>query len=131
SVEPATIVMPTGTGKTETMLAIYAHERFERLMVVVPTDALRDQIAGKFETMGVLQDQLCLPMSIRYPVVLRLEHIPKSRNDVDELFARANVVVTTMAIAGRAMPEVQERMAQMCGALFIDEAHHIKAKTWR
>ncbi|MER9421669.1 DEAD/DEAH box helicase family protein [Mesorhizobium sp. M0317] len=131
SVEPATIVMPTGTGKTETMLAIYAHERFERIIVVVPTDALREQIAGKFETMGVLQDQLCLPWHIEYPVVLRLEHIPKSGNDVDELFARANVIVTTMAIAGRAIPEVQERMAQMCGALFIDEAHHIKARTWR
>ncbi|MEJ0017599.1 MAG: DEAD/DEAH box helicase family protein [Acetobacteraceae bacterium] len=131
SIEPATIVMPTGTGKTETMLAIYAHERFARIMVVVPTDALRDQIAGKFETMGVLQDQLCLSESVKYPVVLRLKHIPKSVNEVDDLFDRANVIVTTMAVAGRALPDIQERMAQRCGALFIDEAHHIKAKTWR
>src|SRR5260370_30742963 len=36
-----------------------------------------------------------------------------------------------MSIAGRADPAVQERMAQLCGALFIDEAHHIKARTWR
>lgn len=131
SVEPATIVMPTGTGKTETMLAIYAHEQFERLMVVVPTDALRDQIASKFETMGVLQDQECLPVDAGYPVVLRLEHIPKSTEDVEKLFVRSNVIVTTMSIAGKAKAEVQERMAQMCGALFIDEAHHIGAKTWR
>ncbi|KAB2689066.1 DEAD/DEAH box helicase [Brucella tritici] len=131
SVEPATIVMPTGTGKTETMLAIYAHERFERLMVVVPTDALRDQVAGKFETMGILQQQECLPADAEYPVVLRLKHIPKSPEDVEEMFARANVIVTTMSIAGKAKAEVQERMAQMCGALFIDEAHHVKAKTWR
>lgn len=131
STEPATIVMPTGTGKTETMLAIYAHERLERLMVVVPTDALRDQIAGKFETMGVLQDQDCLPGNALYPVVLRLEHIPKSPEEVDELFGRANVVVTTMSIAGKAKAEVQHRMAEMCGALFIDEAHHIGARTWR
>jgi hypothetical protein len=47
STQPATIVMPTGTGKTETMLAIYAHDRIPRLMVVVPTDALREQIANK------------------------------------------------------------------------------------
>ncbi|ENC9883731.1 TPA: DEAD/DEAH box helicase family protein, partial [Pseudomonas aeruginosa] len=56
---PATIVMPTGTGKTETMLALNAHQRFERLLVVVPNDALREQIAGKFETFGVLRYQEC------------------------------------------------------------------------
>ena len=131
STDPATIVMPTGTGKTETMLAIYAHERFERLMVVVPTDALRDQIAGKFETMGVLQEQECLDPGVRYPVVLRLSHIPKTVSQVEALVSKANVVVTTISIAGRADPVVQECMAQLAGALFIDEAHHIRAKTWR
>lgn len=52
STDPATIVMPTGTGKTETMLALNARQRFERLLVVVPTDALREQIAAKFETLA-------------------------------------------------------------------------------
>jgi hypothetical protein len=60
STQPATIVMPTGTGKTETMLALNAHQRYERLLVVVPTDALHEQIAGKFETFGVLKQQQCL-----------------------------------------------------------------------
>lgn len=131
STDPATIVMPTGTGKTETMLAIYAHERIPRLMVVVPTDPLRDQIAGKFETMGLLQEQGCLPPSIKYPIVLKLRHIPKTPEQVEALFQRANVIVTTISIAGRADPAVQERMAQLAGALFIDEAHHISARTWR
>jgi superfamily II DNA or RNA helicase len=131
SIDPATIVMPTGTGKTETMLAIHAHERITRLMVVVPTDALREQIGRKFETMGILQDQECLAHDILYPVVLRLNHIPKAHDDVDALFGCANVIITTISIAGRAVPEVQERMAQTAGALFIDEAHHIKAPTWR
>jgi superfamily II DNA or RNA helicase len=81
--------------------------------------------------MGVLQDQLCLPADALYPAVLRLEHIPKTAAEVDEMFGRANVVVTTMSIAGKASADVQERMAQMCGALFIDEAHHITARTWR
>ena len=76
STEPATIVMPTGTGKTETMLALNAHQRFERLLVVVPTDALREQIAGKFETFGVLKQQECLAASAAFPLVMRLSHIP-------------------------------------------------------
>lgn len=130
STEPATIVMPTGTGKTETMLALNAYQRFERLLVVVPTDALREQIAGKFETFGVLKELKCLDVSATFPVVMRLSHIPKSVTEVDEIFDSANVVVTTMQIAGRAEAAIQKQMAERTSALFIDEAHHIGAPTW-
>jgi superfamily II DNA or RNA helicase len=130
STEPATIVMPTGTGKTETMLALNAHQRFARLLVVVPTDALREQIAGKFETFGVLKQQECLDASAAFPLVMRLSHIPTTVAEVDQIFDSANVVVTTMQIAGRAEAPVQERMAARASALFIDEAHHIGAPTW-
>lgn len=130
SESPATIVMPTGTGKTETMLALNAQQQFEKLLVVVPTDALREQIASKFETFGVLKQQECLDPAAEYPLVLRLAHIPTSPADVDRLFASANVIVTTMHIAGRADAEVQDRLAHNASALFIDEAHHIGAPTW-
>lgn len=131
STDPATIVMPTGTGKTETMLALNANQRFERLLVVVPTDALREQIAGKFETFGVLKQQKCLGETAALPLVMRLSHIPTSQAEVDEIFDSANVIVTTMQIAGRAEAPVQERIAARASALFIDEAHHIGARTWK
>lgn len=130
STEPATIVMPTGTGKTETMLALNTLQQFEKLLVVVPNDALREQIAEKFETFGVLRQQACLKSSATFPVVVRLSHIPKTPAEVDQIFDSANVVVTTMQIAGRADAPVQERMAGRASALFIDEAHHIGAPTW-
>jgi len=38
----ATVVMPTGTGKTETMLALLVCAQLRRVMVVVPNSALRD-----------------------------------------------------------------------------------------
>src|SRR5262245_53018373 len=44
--EPITIVMPTGTGKTETMLAAFCHAP-KRTLVIVPSDALRTQISDK------------------------------------------------------------------------------------
>lgn len=128
--DPATIVMPTGTGKTETMLALNAHQRFERLLVVVPTDALREQIAGKFETFGVLREQQALEAKAAFPLVMRLSHIPTNPADVNAIFDSANVIVTTMQIAGRAEASVQEQMAARASALFIDEAHHIGAPTW-
>jgi hypothetical protein len=51
----ATIVMPTGTGKTDTMLSILVTRPCDRLLVVVPTDALRTQLTDKFLTLGVLK----------------------------------------------------------------------------
>jgi Type III restriction enzyme, res subunit len=52
---PATVVMPTGTGKTETMLALLVAARPDRLLVLVPSDSLREQVAAKSGTLGVLQ----------------------------------------------------------------------------
>jgi superfamily II DNA or RNA helicase len=126
----ATVVMPTGTGKTETMLALLVCAQLKRVMVVVPNTALRDQIAEKFITLGKLPECSCVAPEIRPPVVARLRHRPKTVGEVDDLFRRANVIVATMQVAGQCLPDVQERMAEICSHLFIDEAHHIAARTW-
>jgi hypothetical protein len=126
----ATVVMPTGTGKTETMLALLVCARLRRVMVVVPNSALRDQIAQKFLTLGKLAECGCIPPDLHTPVVARLRHRPKSVEEVDAVFRRANVVVSTMQVAGQCTPDVQKRMAELCSHLFIDEAHHIAARTW-
>jgi len=73
-VQPATVVLPTGTGKTETMLALLAADRIPKLLVVVPSDALRTQIARKFETFGVLQELGVIANSALRPVVGQISH---------------------------------------------------------
>lgn len=128
--EPATVVMPTGTGKTETMLTLVAKERPACVLVVVPSDALRQQIAGKFETWGILRVAGVIAEDAEFPVVGVLEHIPATPAAVHDFFSRCNVVVTTMQTAGRATPEVQAAMADAAAQLFVDEAHHIAAPTW-
>lgn len=131
SQKPATIVMPTGTGKTETMLALLTYVRIERLMVVVPNSALRDQIAEKFLTLGILKSAGVLAENAEFPVIAKLEHRPKSIQEVDNVFKRANVIITTMQTAGQCKKDIQGRMANHCSHLFIDEAHHIAARTWQ
>ncbi len=121
----ATIVMPTGTGKTETMLALFVHRRLDRLLVVVPTSALREQTATKFETLGVLVGAGVVGPSVAYPVIGTLEHRLATPEEVEHYFRCCNVVVTTMAVIGGCDDDVQRRMAEMCSHLFIDEAHHI------
>ncbi len=128
----ATIVMPTGTGKTETMLSILVSEGCSKLLVVVPTDALRAQLAEKFLTLGILKSPNCsiLDTDARYPIVSMLQHIPLTVDEVDALFGRSQVIVTTSSIAGQCKRGVQDRMAHHCPYLFIDEAHHAEAPTW-
>ncbi len=126
----ATVVMPTGTGKTETMLALLVKAQLGRLMVVVPNSALRDQITEKFVTLGRLVECGCVPATVRPPVVATLRHRPRSVDEVDQIFGRANVIVAGMSVAGQCTPDVQDRMAELCTHLFIDEAHHIAARTW-
>ncbi|MXY29089.1 DEAD/DEAH box helicase, partial [Candidatus Poribacteria bacterium] len=127
----ATVVMPTGTGKTETMLSILISKQCEKLLVAVPTDPLRTQIAGKFLTLGILKDFGIVLDQGLYPIVGVLKHKPKNRDEVDTFFGRCNVVVTTMDIAGQCNTKVQEQMAHHCPFLFIDEAHHLGAATWK
>lgn len=128
--EAATIVMPTGTGKTETMLALCVQQRLERLLVVVPNDALRDQIGEKFLTLGLLKDFGIVDSEAHYPVVCQLKHIPKDGAQVDQLFSPCNVIVTTMNILSGCAPDVLTQIVRFCSHLFVDEAHHVRAATW-
>ena len=131
--ESATVVMPTGTGKTETMLAVLTSVCCERVLVVVPTDALRTQIVDKFETLGLLKvpGNTVLAEHALRPVVGMLTSKPKTIEEVDSVFLNCNVVVTTSHLVGQCEANVQDRMAALCTHLFIDEAHHAEATTWK
>ena len=130
SKDEATVVMPTGIGKTETMLSLLISKCSHRLLVIVPTDALRTQIAEKFISLGVLKEFGIVEAKSNYPIVGILKHRPSNTEEVDKFFEKCNVVVTTMSIAGLCKGVIQERFAYHCQYLFIDEAHHVSAKTW-
>lgn len=126
----ATIVMPTGTGKTETMLSLLVIARCKKLLVVVPTDALRTQISNKFISLGLLKTLELIKDDSLCPIVGLLNHKPSNNNELVEFFDLCNVVVTTMSIVGNLSLNYQKIIADKCSHLFIDEAHHIAAETW-
>lgn len=128
--EPATIVMPTGTGKTETILSTVVINQCEKVLIIVPTDALRTQISTKFLSLGVLKKVKVLSEEALLPVVGILKHNLKTSKDIDDFFGKCNIIVTTMQITSQSSTAVQERMAFWCPYLIIDEAHHIAADAW-
>jgi superfamily II DNA or RNA helicase len=128
--DPATVVMPTGTGKTETMLGLLVAARPERLLVVVPSDALREQLAEKFDRLGVLQEIGVVAPFARCPVVGRLCHGFSSLENAVAFAQTCNVVVTTPAALHASDPEVCNEFLAHFSHLFVDEAHHVAASTW-
>lgn len=126
--DPAIVVMPTGTGKTEVMIAAAISAEANRVLVIVPTDALRQQTGDKFLTYGLLQ-QIGVVADIPNPVVGLLSSKP-DRAHIGPI-RTCNVVVTTMSSIGLANSGLQEEFAALFSHVFFDEAHHMEATTWK
>lgn len=128
--EAGIVVMPTGTGKTETMLALLLAAKLPKILVVVPTAALRGQIAGKFETLGVLQSAGIVAATALRPVVGQLEHGIGSQHDADQFIRACNVVVATPAALDACKPSARDALLEGFSHLIVDEAHHSPAPSW-
>lgn len=128
--EPVTVVMPTGTGKTETMLALLIAAQPKCMLVVVPSKALRDQTANKFETLGILPAHGLLTAAVRTPIVGILEHQVGSTEALS-IFDRCNVVIAVIdSIAKGNAKKFLNEIAHRCSHLILDEAHHVAATSW-
>lgn len=125
----ATIVLPTGTGKTETMLATSLVDKAERTLVIVPTIELKDQIAEKFSNWGMLRELGVIPPDAPNPKVLALN---KTINDKEcvEIISKSSVVVSTPGLLARAPLDVQREVGKLFPHVYFDEAHHVVAKEW-
>ena len=128
--EVATVVMPTGTGKTETMLSVLATIRCEKLLITVPSDALRNQLSNKFITFGLLKKFGILELDVINPKVGILKQGYPNLEDLYSLIDESNVVITTMSILANYSSDDLARISTKFSHLFIDEAHHARAGSW-
>ncbi|BDU78147.1 DEAD/DEAH box helicase [Mesoterricola sediminis] len=126
---PATIVMPTGTGKTETMLATMAAYLRGPLLVVVPWDALRTQAMKKFIQHGILKKLGILRENSKNPIVGIIYKKIKSFESIS-IFDQCNVVICTASSLAGINPGLLQEVASKCEAVIFDEAHHLAASGW-
>lgn len=131
--ETATVVLPTGTGKTETMLSALVAGQCKRLLVTVPTKALRGQLFVKFKTLGVLKEPRfdIVAEDALYPIVGLITTSFENVVQLKSFISQCNVVVTTMQIIDEAPKEQQDVYVSAFSNIFVDEAHHIVASSWR
>lgn len=129
--EPATVVMPTGTGKTEAMVAVFCQASIKRLLILVPSDALREQLAKKFESYGVLQTFGVVAWSALRPVVGQLRHGLTEPTSALDFANKCNVVVATPNAVSACDADAKDQFLDQFSHLFVDEAHHLGASTWQ
>ena len=129
----ATVVLPTGTGKTETMLSAMVVGKCKKLLVTVPSSALRNQMYGKFKNLGVLKDPKfeIVGDDALYPIVGVVNTAFETAEELNAFIAQCNVVITTMQIIDSAPQDQQDVYVSAFTNVFVDEAHHIVATSWR
>lgn len=129
--DKAIIVMPTGTGKTETMLATLIANECKKLLVSVPSDSLRTQISRKFITLGLLKEYGIVDSSCANPIVGIMNSGFESIEDLQDFISKSNVVVSTMDILTDRSGAEKTLLKDSFSHFFIDEAHHSEARTWK
>ncbi|MBN2776909.1 MAG: DEAD/DEAH box helicase family protein [Bacteroidales bacterium] len=130
SSETGTVVLPTGTGKTETMLSVLVSERINKLLVIVPSDPLRSQISNKFIHIGLLRRLSILTELTQNPVVGTIKKSFASETELSEFLSKCNVVVGTASIISRISSAFPIILKESFSHIFIDEAHHTEASSW-
>lgn len=131
SAEPVTVVMPTGSGKTDTMVALLVAAQIRGLLVMVPGDPLRAQTAAKFKSLGILRKLGLISATAPLPVVATMRSAPRTIEEIDALCEAAQVIVATDAALQGMPDELQDGLAKRLSHFFVDEAHHIGAASWK
>lgn len=126
----ATVVLPTGTGKTETMLCLTLADKAKRTLVIAPTIDLKSQISEKFQTWGMLKTLNIIPEDAPYPNVLVLNKTISKHEHIDVIL-ESEVVISTPAFFARSPDEIIQKFSGLFSHVFFDEAHHIAASEWQ
>ncbi|MCB1643689.1 MAG: DEAD/DEAH box helicase family protein, partial [Xanthomonadales bacterium] len=125
---PAIVVMPTGTGKTDTIFAVMIAGRFRRTLIVVPSDALRAQTGDRLDNLQRLRAINAISDDVLSPIVHRIDgrNAAIDRQAIDA----SNVAIATPAALAQLNGNELRSFAAQFSHLVFDEAHHVAAMTW-
>lgn len=139
STEPAIISLPTGAGKTELMISAAfcldskagpKSRPIRRALFIEPTRFLRNQTAERLRKLEVFRINGLIGENFPICKVRECDSLRKDANDWEELRA-FDAVVSTPKTVSPAESNVAHPPDDLFDVIFIDEAQHATAKTWR
>ncbi len=125
----AIVVMPTGTGKTEVILSNIVMQQAKCVLVLVPSDPLREQTFQKLCTLGVLPNLGVLSEGVKFPIVGIIKNTPND-NKILQSLKLCNVVVSTVAMLSNIPNSLYKSFFDVFDVIYFDEAHHVPSNTW-
>lgn len=130
--EPALVSLPTGAGKTGVALAapFLTPRPPVRVLVMVPSSALRKQTARQFASMRLLREIRALTRWYDPPRI-RVVSVEGTTTDWDQLVDADVVVAIPQTISPASTAGVSAPPADFFDLVIVDEAHHLPSRTWR
>ena len=128
--EPAIAVLPTGAGKTDVAILLPYILKAKRVLVVVPSDSVRSQVARRFMSLSLLKKIGVINSAVPGPTLKTLSKRISTLDESDALRG-FDVVVTIPSSISPLLKGVLQPPEDLFDLLLIDEAHHSPAKTWQ
>jgi len=126
----ALVSMPTGAGKTAIMMAACFELNLSKILIIEPSKVLRNQIAEQFRNLKILKDIGCVPNDFPEVNVCEIRHI-QSKKNWGYILQNNDVIVAHPNCISPYYPGVSPLPAELIDAVFMDEAHHEPAPTWK
>ncbi|MFL2079799.1 DEAD/DEAH box helicase [Marinilactibacillus psychrotolerans] len=131
STEPATIVLPTGTGKSETMLATIISEQICSTLIIVPSNLLREQTFERASRFGILPKIGLITDDAIYPTTFLYKARFQDEEKLRDTLVSSNIIVSTPGMIKNMEPKILKQLIKKIDVVFFDEAHHLGAPDWQ
>ncbi len=128
--DPALIAMPTGTGKTAVMIILSYAFKANKVLVITPSMLVREQITKQFKNPELLTRKGIIGGDNILPNVYELTGIENDPNRWTTIIAENDVVVGIPGTIDQ-IDNIETTIGKdTFDLVFVDEAHHSRAKSW-
>ena len=128
--EPALITMPTGTGKTAVMVVLSYLLQSQKVLVITPSQLVREQIVKNFRDPKLLVEKGIIPGGRKLPKVYELVNIIDEAREWRKIVKEHDVVVAIPGTLNK-IENIKEVVGENTfDVIFVDEAHHSRANSW-
>ena len=128
-VEPALIVLPTGSGKTAVLNLSAYLLKAKRVLVISSSVLVRGQIAEEFKTLETLKNSNVFHNDLELPKVKELKSPIRSIEQWVEL-KNYDVVIGIPNSVNIGINDTFRPDEDFFDLVLVDEAHHVPAFTW-